>query len=162
MKNKQLVIDYCEYLVDDAHIPEDIRLLMQRAMTARANAYAPYSGFNVGAALLMADGTMIEGTNQENGAYPSGLCAERVALFYANSQYKNMSVKAIAIAGGPGHDLTAEPLTPCGACRQVMLESQNRQQTPMEVWMVGKNKVIKLSSVDSLMTFAFDGSSLQK
>lgn len=162
MQAKQLVVNYWEYEPRDEAIPADIQQLIERAIAVRANAYAPYSGFNVGAAVLMNDGTVVEGTNQENGAYPSGLCAERVALFYANSQFPGIPVKAIAIAGGPSYALMDDVITPCGACRQVMIESQNRQPNAIEVWMVGKSKVIKLSSVDSLMTFAFDGKSLSK
>ena len=161
MEQKQLTIQYFEMSPDEI-VDTDIRQMMQQAIEARNKAYAPYSNFKVGAAVLLIDGTIVEGSNQENGAYPSGLCAERTALFYANSQYKDIPIKAIAIAAGTDNELTAEPITPCGACRQVMLESQNRQSTPIEVWMIGKNKVIKLSSTDSLMTFAFDGKSLQK
>lgn len=162
MQAKQLVVDYWEYDAFDAAIPADIQQLIDRAIAVRANAYAPYSGFRVGAAVLMNDGTVVEAANQENGAYPSGMCAERVALFYANSQYCGMPVKAIAIAAGSDDGLMDDVITPCGACRQVMLESQNRQPNAIEVWMVGKSKVIKLSTVESLMTFAFDGKSLSK
>ncbi|MBN2742531.1 cytidine deaminase [Breznakibacter xylanolyticus] len=162
MPQMQLTISYWEYDLNDGAIPQDIQRLIDKSIAVREGAYAPYSRFQVGAALLLSDGSVVTGNNQENGAYPSGLCAERVAMFYANAQYPHLSIRAIALAAGEGADLTQSPITPCGACRQVMLESQGRQNHPIEVWMVGKNKVIKLSSVDSLMTFAFDGSSLKK
>ena len=99
------------------------RSLMKTAMEATARSYAPYSHFSVGAAALLNDGTIVTGTNQENAAYPSGLCAERTTLFYANSQYPDQAVETLAIAArNERGEFLEEPIPPCGACRQVMLE----------------------------------------
>ena len=100
--------------------------LIQDSKLAKSNAYSPYSGFCVGAAVLLDNGIIIKGSNQENAAYPSGLCAERVALFYANSAYPNNAVKAIAITASNSKGIIQKPIAPCGSCRQVMLETEQR------------------------------------
>ena len=119
--------------------------------------YAPYSHFHVGAAALLENDVIVTGTNQENVAYPSGLCAERTALFYANSQYPDVPVKALAIVGiSEVNGMNHTPLSPCGACRQVMLETENRFATPMRVLLCGKEEVYIVESAKDLLPFAFD------
>ena len=140
--------------------PSD-REIVDAARAATANSYAVYSQFNVGAAVRLADGTVVCGTNQENAAYPSGLCAERVAMFYANSQYPNVAPKALAIATFAGGDFLEEPITPCGACRQVLLESEMRYGEDIDVLLYGRKYIYKISNVKSLLPLAFDEKALK-
>ncbi|MFT3740058.1 MAG: cytidine deaminase [Breznakibacter sp.] len=135
-------------------------MLIERSIEALENAYAPYSEFSVGAALLLDNGSVVTGNNQENAAYPSGLCAERVALFYANAQYPQHKIVKLAIAAAKNGRLCDSPITPCGACRQVMLESEHRQNQPYEVILVGNEKVVKIGEARYLLPFAFDSDSL--
>ena len=106
------------------------RALLDDAIEATRRSYAPYSHFSVGAAALLANGVVVTGTNQENAAYPSGLCAERTTLFYANSQYPDQAVVTLAIAARTEKDFIDTPIPPCGACRQVILETEKRYATP--------------------------------
>ena len=155
MTSKELKIAYTEYNSLDELTVED-RSLAQAAIDATSRSYAPYSNFNVGAAVLMADGLIISGSNQENAAYPSGLCAERTALFYANSKNPGIPMKAIAIAAGQNGILCETPATPCGACRQVMAQYQTKGGIPMEILLIGKEKIWKFSKVDDLLPLIFD------
>lgn len=141
--------------------PEELcaedKMLMESAREATRRSYAPYSRFHVGAAALLENGIIVTGTNQENVASPSGLCAERTTLFYANSQYPDVPVVALAIAadsekGGMVHT----PISPCGACRQVMLETEKRYGTPMRVLLCGMEEVIVVQSAQALLPLAFD------
>lgn len=134
--------------------------LIKLAKEATERAYAPYSKFHVGAAALLENGEIVTGTNQENAAYPSGLCAERVALFFANSQYPNVSVKTLAIAASAGGSITEECTAPCGACRQVILETENRFETPIRMLMAGKETIYGVNSIKELLPLHFDKSSL--
>ncbi|MEY5001727.1 MAG: hypothetical protein RLZZ211_1763 [Bacteroidota bacterium] len=130
--------------------------LVARAQLAMKNAYAPYSQFQVGASMLLQSGVIIEGNNQENIAYPSGLCAERVALFYAGANHSQDPILKICIVAQG--DLTAVDsfVSPCGPCRQVMLESESRQKQPIEVLLVQKSgAVLVLNSVQNLLPFGF-------
>lgn len=130
--------------------------LIRAAQSASDTAYAPYSKFKVGAALRLDDGTVVEGSNQENKAFPSGLCAERVALFYAGSQFKGRTIESIAVVGSG--DLIAENqfVSPCGSCRQVLLESAERQTDPIELLMLNRlGEVMAISDVKDLLPFAF-------
>lgn len=129
--------------------------LIDSALNARTRAYTPYSEFNVGAAVLLENGEVIEGNNQENAAYPSGLCAERVALFYANSRYPEVPVKAIAIAAGKKQHITQDPVTPCGSCRQALLESEIRFRQPISIIMYGTNNILMIENAKSLLPFSF-------
>jgi len=132
-----IVLEYeSEYELE----PVDQKLVHQ-AKLSTDNAYAPYSNFKVGAAVLLENGKMIHGNNQENAAYPSGLCAERVALFFANSNFPEIKVRRIAIAAKNGDDFTKLPITPCGSCRQVILEAQNRYEIPIKIILYGTEKV---------------------
>ncbi len=134
--------------------------LIELAKESTANSYAPYSQFSVGAALLLNDGTIVTGTNQENAAYPSGLCAERTAIFYANSQYPNQPVKTLAIAARTTKDFIAEHIAPCGACRQVILETERRYKQPIRILLYGKDSVLEVQGITDLLPLCFDGSSL--
>ena len=155
MKRKNLVIEYDEYLDKEELSKEDV-LLLDRAALAAKGAYAPYSNFNVGAALLLSNGEIIAANNQENAAYPSGLCAERVAIFYANAKYPNASIVSLAVTALVQGKLSEVPTYPCGACRQVMAESEQRSGVPIRI-VVGGEKVIQvLESTRSLLPFVFD------
>ena len=123
MVQKRLTIDYQEY-ASMAEMAEADRSLLERAVKATEGSYAPYSKYNVGAAVLLSDGTVVTGANQENAAFPSGLCAERTALFAAHAQYPRLAVRAIAITACRDGRMVPEPAWPCGACRQVLAESQ--------------------------------------
>lgn len=128
--------------------------LMQAALDVAHHAYAPYSRFQVGAAALLSNGKIITGSNQENAAYPSGLCAERVTLFYAGSQYPEASVEALAILSMVDGEINPD-ITPCGACRQVLLESEQRGNRPMRILLCGKEKVRILASAQALLPLCF-------
>ncbi|MDD2798535.1 MAG: cytidine deaminase [Bacteroidales bacterium] len=134
--------------------------LIKLAQDATSRAYAPYSKFQVGAAALLENGEIITGTNQENAAYPSGLCAERVALFFANSQFPNVGVKLLAIAAQTGGSFTKECTAPCGSCRQVILETENRFDTPIRILMAGSEVIYAVNSITELLPLHFDKSSL--
>lgn len=135
--------------------PEDIKKLIEVAKAATQKAYAPYSNFHVGAAIQLSNGEIITGNNQENAAYPSGLCAERVAIFYANAQYPLTEIEAIAIAAYNGNDFISEPCSPCGSCRQVLLEMENKQSKPFKIIIFGKEKIYEIESAQALLPVSF-------
>lgn len=136
-------------------------MLMEKAVEARKKAYAPYSKFNVGCALLLENGKIILGNNQENAAYPSGMCAERVAIWKAGSEFPNMTVKKIAITAASSQTKVDKPVGPCGACRQTLSEYEINQKTPIEILFMGEvGKIIKTESLLSLLPFSFDSSYL--
>ncbi len=155
MTNKEIKIAYKEYLSVSDLDAEDNRLALA-AIEATGSSYAPYSDFNVGAAVMFEDGEIIKGSNQENAAYPSGLCAERTALFYASSSRPEKKISAIAIAAGQNGKLCGNPVTPCGACRQVMAQYQTRSGCPMKIILTGADKVWVFDKVDDLLPFIFD------
>lgn len=155
MTNKEIKIAYLEYESADQLDPQD-RQLAKAAIEAIGNSYAPYSHFNVGAAVMLEDGEIIKGSNQENAAYPSGLCAERTALFYAGATYPDKAVVKLAIAAGQNGKLCDTPATPCGACRQVMAQYQFKGGRPMEVLLIGARNIWKFSKVDDLLPLIFD------
>lgn len=130
--------------------------LVLKAKSIARLAYAPYSKFYVGAALLLENGAIVTGNNQENAAYPSGLCAERTAIFYANAQFPNQAIKTLAVAVFTNNAYAEMPVTPCGSCRQVMLESENRQQQPLRVIMTGEKMIYVANSVKDLLPLSFD------
>ena len=142
MTSKEIKIAYKEYESLAELGPKD-RELAQAAIDATAQAYAPYSKFNVGAAVLFQDGEIIKGANQENAAYPSGLCAERTALFYASASRPDKAMTAIAIAASQNGELLETPVTPCGACRQVMAQYQLKSGLPMMVLLIGAHSILK-------------------
>jgi cytidine deaminase len=143
-------------------LSEDEQRTMNAAIEATQTSYSPYSGFKVGAALLMEDGTIIAGSNQENAAYPSGMCAERVAIWKAGATFPGKVVKKIAIAVKASHTTMDRPVGPCGACRQTLLEYEVNQEEPMEVLFMGEvGKIVKVDSIQALLPFAFEGSYLK-
>ena len=155
MTNKELKIAYQEYEHLEQLEPQDLQLA-QSAIEAMAGSYAPYSNFNVGAAVLLDDGQIVKGANQENAAYPSGLCAERTALFYAGANMPDKAVISIAIAAGQGGTLCSNPVTPCGACRQVMAQYQLKGGRSMSIILVGKDRIWRFSKVEDILPFIFD------
>jgi cytidine deaminase len=155
MTNKEIKIAYKEYDCLDQLELQD-KELAEAAIEAMSGSYAPYSQFNVGAAIRLDDGEIIKGANQENAAYPSGLCAERTALFYAGASRPEKAVTGIAIAASQHGELCASPATPCGSCRQVMAQSQLRGGIPMKVILVGANKIWQFEKVDDLLPLIFD------
>lgn len=155
MISKQINTVYEEYSSLGELIPED-RELAQAAIEGMRGSYAPYSHFNVGAAVRMSNGQIIRGANQENAAFPSGLCAERTAMFAAGAKYPDKDMVSIALAGGIYGKLTEEPATPCGACRQVMAQYQSKSGKPMSVIMVGSRRIWKFARVDDILPLIFD------
>lgn len=123
--------------------------------------YAPYSGFHVGAAIALENGEIVTGNNQENAAYPSGLCAERVAMFYANSQYPNTAPTTLAIAAFTNNDFLTEPITPCGGCRQVLLETEMRYKKNIRILLYGTQHVYLIESSKQLLPLSFEKENLQ-
>jgi cytidine deaminase len=134
--------------------PEE-KNLIDCAKEACLRAYAPYSQFQVGAAVLLANGEIVTGNNQENVAFPSGLCAERTALFYANSQYPEQTVQSLAVAAYTQSDYIEHPISPCGACRQVILETEMRYKRPIRLYLYGKNEVYIVEGIKDLLPLAF-------
>jgi cytidine deaminase len=130
---------------------------MELAVKARHRAYAPYSNFTVGCALLLENGEIVTGNNQENAAYPSGLCAERVAIFAAGAQYPGVAVLKLAITASPKDDSFHKPVPPCGACRQSIAEYENNQDKDIELYFMGAaGKVMKSHSLRDLLPLVFD------
>ena len=130
--------------------------LIELAIEATGRSYSPYSHFSVGAAVHLENGVELSGSNQENAAYPSGLCAERTALFYAGSQYPDVPVKMLAIAArGTDGELTEEPTGPCGACRQVILESETRAGAQMKILLYGRKHVYVMEGIETLLPLCF-------
>lgn len=155
MTSKEIRIVYNEYESLDQLEPRD-RELAQAAIDATKSSYAPYSNFNVGAAVRMDNGEIIKGSNQENAAYPSGLCAERTAMFYASANYPGNAMTAIAITASQDGRLCDNPATPCGSCRQVMAQYQTKGGKPMEILLVGREKIWKFEKVDDILPLIFD------
>ncbi|MEN8225482.1 MAG: cytidine deaminase [Bacteroidota bacterium] len=162
MKIKKIQVDVEEY--DSlTEIPEvDIQLL-ELAAKSLSSAYAPYSHYRVGAALRLSNGKVITGNNQENAAYPSGLCAERVAIFSAKSQYPDAGIESIAITAHSDDFIIKEAVSPCGACRQVMSEYQTQQNSPIRVIMKGEQgPVLAVNSIDDLLPLVFHAEELKR
>ena len=155
MTSKEIKIAYLEYESIDQLDNRD-RELAEAAIEATKGSYAPYSGFNVGAAVRLDTGETIKGSNQENAAYPSGICAERTAMFYASATYPENAIEAIAIAASQNGILCDTPATPCGACRQVMAQYQTKGGQPMEILLVGGKKIWKFGKVDDVLPLIFD------
>ncbi len=144
-----------------AELSEQTQVLVRKAKEAALVAYAKYSDFQVGAAVLLDNDTIIIGNNQENASYPAGLCAERVAFFAAKSQFPESSIKAVAVVAKRGQDDHFKAVTPCGICRQVMAEYEDNQETPIELYMTGSNgKILRSESIENLMPFKFSKTSL--
>jgi cytidine deaminase len=138
-----------------------VKGLMNKAIEAKQNAYAPYSKFKVGAAMLLEDGTVITGNNQENAAYPSGMCAERVAIWKVSSEFPDKKILKLAISASSSAQILKEPVAPCGACRQTLSEYEIKQKDKIEVYFMGEvGEIIKTESVLDLLPIAFDKSFL--
>lgn len=138
-------------------LSKEIQDLMIQAVEIRKKAYAPYSQFRVGAALLLDNGKIVLGSNQENAAYPSGLCAERVAIFHAGSIYPEAKILKIAITAASDTNQTTAPIPPCGSCRQSIAEYEIKQDTPIEIYFMGEiGEVYKSASLKNLLPFMFD------
>ena len=138
-------------------LPGDIQNLMEQAVTVRKNAYAPYSKFRVGAALLLDNGKIVLGSNQENAAYPSGLCAERVAIFHSGAIYPEAKILKMAITAASDTNKTTAPIPPCGSCRQSIAEYEIKQETPIEIYFMGEiGPIYKSASLKNLLPFMFD------
>ena len=135
--------------------------LMEIAINARKRAYSPYSNFEVGAAILLGNGEIVEGNNQENACYPAGLCAERVAVYYAASKYPGVTIKTIAISATSGSGPLVRPAAPCGNCRQAISEYEIKQDGPIAVVMSGETgEVLKCRSIADILPLAFNASFL--
>ncbi|NJX14832.1 cytidine deaminase [Tamlana crocina] len=142
-------------------LPIDAFNLMQSAINARTKAYAPYSNFSVGAAILLDNGAVVTGSNQENASYPSGLCAERTAIYAAGAQYPDAKMLKMAICAGSKTNITQTPIPPCGACRQAISEYEIKQSTPIEIYFMGETgQVAQSLSIKNLLPFMFDKSVL--
>lgn len=152
----QTKITQCQY----QELPPELAKLVDQAKRMTQQAYCPYSHFHVGAALLLANGQIITGANQENAAYPSGMCAERTALFAANANYPDSPVKVLAIAAYTNEKFTQEAVSPCGACRQVMLETEHRFGTPIKVVLYGEKMCYIFESAADLLPLNFVAESL--
>ena len=131
--------------------------LKNQAFEARSKAYAPYSKFTVGAALLLDNEVVVKGSNQENAAYPSGLCAERVAIYYAGANYPDAKIVKMFITASPQDRDLELPIPPCGSCRQAIAEYEFKQDIPIEIFFMGaKGDIYKSDSLKNLLPFVFD------
>jgi len=145
-----------------SELPLEIQELMNKAQQAREKAYAPYSSFKVGAAMQLANGEVVLGNNQENAAFPSGLCAERVAIFYAGATYPGVAIHNIALTVRSLEHKVDSPTPPCGACRQAIAEYEINQKCPINIYFMGETgKVVKAESIKVLLPFIFDNTFLK-
>lgn len=155
--NLNIAINHCQ--LDELTVAD--RELIERAMKATDNAYAEYSHFYVGAALRLANGRIVIGANQENAAFPSGLCAERTAVFSAQANFPDQPIDALALVARNDNGLIDNPVTPCGACRQVLLGVEERYGLPMRILMYGKSGVYSVGSAKDLLPLSFVDSSMK-
>lgn len=150
-------------LSSPAELPAEYALLLEKAKQMIPNAYAPYSHFLVGAAVLLGNGITVTGNNQENASYPVGICAERVTLSAAAAIYPDATMKALAVTATGRNFQTHEPISPCGICRQTILEYEIRHQHPIEIILQGaEGKIYLIHSVKDLLPLYFDGGKLKK
>ena len=154
MREAQIIVPFQVFAYEE--LPAEDRELVDMAKAMTATSYSPYSHFQVGAALRLADGQVFQGSNQENAAFPSGLCAERTAMFHAGATYPDKAMVSLAIAGGVMGRLAKAPATPCGACRQVMAQYQLKGGHPMSVLMIGDGQIWKFNRVDDILPLIFD------
>ena len=153
----EIEIQTCTY----QELNEEDRKLIDAAKEATNRSYAPYSKFSVGAAALLNNGIIVTGTNQENAAYPSGLCAERTTLFYANSQYPDQPVKTLAIAARTQTSYLESPIPPCGSCRQVLMETEQRFNQPMRILLYGKKEIFIINGTKDILPLSFGSEFLE-
>ncbi|PCH67504.1 MAG: cytidine deaminase [Bacteroidales bacterium] len=155
MKKIQITTTVFEYNSIDELSPEE-QELVKNAKEAAHRSYSPYSKFSVGAAILLENGDMVQGNNQENSAYPSGLCAERVAVFYANSKYPDVPIHAIAITARTNGSFLENPIPPCGSCRQVLLETEERYKQPIKLILYGEKKIRIVKTIKEMLPLYFE------
>ena len=153
----EIEISTCTY----QELSEQDRQLIDAAKEATKRSYAPYSKFSVGAAALLNNGTIVTGTNQENAAYPSGLCAERTTLFYANSQYPDQPVQTLAIAARTQSGFLESPIPPCGSCRQVLMETEQRYNQAMRILLYGEKEIFIINGTKDLLPLSFGSEFLE-
>lgn len=158
MKKQLINIAFDQLELDE--LSETEQLLINAAIKATEHSYAPYSKFNVGAAVALENGNIIIGANQENAAFPSSLCAERTAIFAAQAQHPDQPVTILAIAARNKHGLLEIPITPCGACRQVILGVEDRYKKPIEILLYGTSAIYRLHSAKDLLPLSFADSSM--
>ena len=155
MERHRLEINYKEY-ASKSELPAADAELLTRAEQMTASSYAPYSGFHVGAAVLMSGGEIFGGANQENAAFPSGLCAERTAIYYASAQHPGQDVVAVAIAAEYNGEAPEQIPSPCGACRQAMVQYEAKSGKPIKVILGGRDSILVFDSVSDLLPLVFD------
>jgi cytidine deaminase len=161
MNQKEWVSKFIEFSSVD-ELPEDDRKLIDEARKSVRNAYAPYSRFNVGAAVRLDNGQVVLGNNQENASYPIGMCAERVAIFAAAANFPASKISTIAITAQSGQFLIDQPVTPCGACRQAIAEYEHRYQHPIRLVMTGETgTVLVAESIKNFLPYQFNGDDLK-
>lgn len=162
MKKVELKISFEEY-ANSSELNKEDQVLLMSAIESVDKAYAPYSQYYVGAALKLKNGEIVQGNNQENVAYPSGLCAERVAIFYASSKYPNMVVESIAITAKAKHFKIKDAVAPCGACRQVLAEYESKQNKPIRILLQGDGgKILVFKCIEDLLPLMFHEEELKK
>ncbi len=150
-----------EAIASKNDLTEIEKKLYDKAFEARQNAYATYSNFYVGCAILLENGEIISGSNQENAAYPSGLCAERTTIFWTSANYPNVKIKKLFVIGAPKDALTSSPIPPCGGCRQSILEYEVKQNENIEIYFASLDgEIFKTKSIRDLLPFSFDASFL--
>ncbi len=162
MKKKSLCIDFYE-VEDLTELSGEDRELLEAAKEMTSNAYAPYSEFYVGSAILLENGKVVKGSNQENAAYPSGICAERVTIFSASAQYPDVVMKTIAVAARNPRQAMDYPISPCGSCRQVLLEFELKQKNPIKILLTGETgKVYIIEKAIDLTPISFSSDDLKR
>ncbi len=159
---KEVKIETTLEIYEDVNqLPDGVQKLMSEATKARESAYAPYSNFKVGAAILLDNNEIIMGSNQENASYPSGLRAERTAIYYAGAKYPDAKMILMALTASSNKQTTDKPIPPCGACRQAIAEYEIKQDQPIEIYFMGATgKVVKSNSLANLLPLVFDSSFL--
>lgn len=157
---KKLSINVTFDQLELGELSEAEQALVNAAIKATEHSYAPYSKFNVGAAVALEDGSIMIGANQENAAFPSSLCAERTAIFSAQAQHPDLPVTMLAIAARNQNGLMEMPITPCGSCRQVILGVEDRYKKPIEILLYGTSAIYRLHSIKDLLPLSFVDSSM--
>lgn len=158
---KEIDINIKIKLCNPQELTADDRELVERAIKATENAYAPYSNFYVGAAVRLQDGTIVTGANQENAAFTSGTCAERATIFAAQSHYPDQPISTIAIAARNAAGLLKQPIPPCGQCRQAMLEMEDRYKKPLRLLLYGTDGIYVINSVKDILPLTFVGDTMK-
>ena len=153
MKERKIEIEYQFAQLEE--LSQEEQNLVEKAIAATQNSYANYSHFYVGASCLLEDGSIVIGANQENAAFPSGLCAERSAIFGAQSNYPEQAITTLAIAARNANGFLKSPISPCGACRQVILEMEDRYKQPVRILLYGEAGIYCFGSIKDLLPFSF-------